>query len=54
MASIRDVAKKAGVSVTTVSRVMNNRGYIGKETRRKVEQAINTSNPTLASKITKF
>lgn len=40
MASIKDVAKKAGVSVTTVSRVMNNRGYISKETRRKVEKAM--------------
>ncbi|MGZ7445654.1 LacI family DNA-binding transcriptional regulator [Paenibacillus sp. TH7-28] len=40
MASIKDVAKVAGVSVTTVSRVMNNRGYISKETRRKVEKAM--------------
>ncbi|GGK34322.1 LacI family transcriptional regulator [Caldalkalibacillus thermarum] len=40
MPSIKDVAKKAGVSVTTVSRVLNNRGYISKETRRKVEQAM--------------
>ncbi|UCZ53897.1 LacI family DNA-binding transcriptional regulator [Bacillus shivajii] len=40
MANIKDVAKKAGVSVTTVSRVINNRGYIGKETRRKVEEAM--------------
>lgn len=40
MASIKDVAKHAGVSVTTVSRVLNNRGYIGKETRKKVEIAI--------------
>ncbi|KRG12112.1 LacI family transcriptional regulator [Virgibacillus soli] len=40
MASIKDVAKMAGVSVTTVSRVLNNRGYIGNETRQKVEMAI--------------
>ena len=36
MAKIGDVAIKAGVSVTTVSRVLNNRGYISQETRDKV------------------
>lgn len=40
MASIKDVAKTAGVSVTTVSRVMNNKGYIGSKTRQKVENAM--------------
>ncbi|OIJ18110.1 LacI family transcriptional regulator [Anaerobacillus alkalidiazotrophicus] len=40
MANIKDVAERAGVSVTTVSRVLNNRGYIGKETRKKVEEAM--------------
>jgi LacI family sucrose operon transcriptional repressor len=40
MPSIKDVAKIAGVSVTTVSRVINNRGYISKETRKKVEEAM--------------
>ncbi|SDB83891.1 transcriptional regulator, LacI family [Pelagirhabdus alkalitolerans] len=40
MVGIKEVAEKAGVSVTTVSRVMNNRGYIGDKTRKKVEDAI--------------
>lgn len=40
MANIKDVANEAGVSVTTVSRVMNNRGYISEKTRKKVYDAI--------------
>jgi len=40
MSTIIDVAKKANVSVTTVSRVMNNKGYISEETRKKVTDAI--------------
>ena len=37
---IKDVAKAAEVSPTTVSRVLNNRGYISEETRNKVYQAM--------------
>ncbi|MGB9810862.1 MAG: LacI family DNA-binding transcriptional regulator [Dictyoglomus turgidum] len=44
MASIRDVAKRAGVTVTTVSRVLNNRGYISEETRKKVYKAMEELN----------
>lgn len=41
MANIKDVAKLANVSVTTVSRVLNNRGYISQETKKAVEEAVN-------------
>lgn len=39
MANIRQVAQKAGVSIGTVSRVMNNRPGVGAETRRLVLDA---------------
>ncbi len=38
--TIRDVARLAQVAPITVSRVVNNSGYIGEETRRRVQQAI--------------
>lgn len=37
---IREVAEEAHVSTATVSRVLNNRGYISKETRDKVQVAM--------------
>lgn len=40
MATIRDVAKAAGVSVATVSRVLNQNGYVKLDTERKVKKAI--------------
>jgi LacI family transcriptional regulator len=40
MANIRDVAKKAGVAPITVSRVINNSGYVRDEVRARVESAI--------------
>lgn len=44
MATIKDVAKKANVSVATVSRVINQKGYVNEETRLLVETAINDLN----------
>lgn len=44
MATIRDVAKLAGVAVTTVSRVLNNRGYISEETKKSVFKAMRELN----------
>lgn len=38
--TIRDVAKKANVSVATVSRVINNKGYVYEETKKTVLDAI--------------
>ncbi len=40
MATLKDVAAKAGVTVTTVSRMLNNRGYISQQTREKVLAAM--------------
>ncbi len=40
MPTINDVAKRAGVSPVTVSRVINNSGNVSPPTREKVEQAI--------------
>lgn len=39
-----DVAKLAGVSPTTVSRVLNNRGYLSQHTKDRVAQAIEELN----------
>ncbi len=44
MATIKDVAKKANVSVATVSRVINKKGYVNEETRALVENAIHQLN----------
>lgn len=44
MATIKDVAKKANVSVATVSRVINKKGYVNEETRMLVETAIHQLN----------
>ena len=60
MPTIRDVAKRAGVSPITVSRVINDSGYVSPATRQRVETAIaelqyvpNTLARSLRSKRTK-
>lgn len=40
-ASIKDVAKEAGVSIATVSRVLNDVDVVNEETKKKVLEAIN-------------
>ena len=40
MVRIKDVAREAGVAPSTVSLVMNKKGYVSEETRRKVEAAM--------------
>ncbi|MBO0600626.1 LacI family DNA-binding transcriptional regulator [Sporosarcina sp. E16_3] len=44
MPTIQEVAKKAGVSVATVSRVINNPAIVTEKTRLKVEQVITNLN----------
>lgn len=38
--TLKDVAKEAGLAVETVSRVLNNRGYISEKTKKKVYDAV--------------
>ena len=40
MVGMRDVAKAAGVSLSTVSLVVNNTGYVSADMRAKVESAM--------------
>jgi len=44
MANIKDVAKKAGVGIATVSRVLNNSGYVKESTKEKIKEAIKELN----------
>ncbi len=61
MANIRDVAKSSGVSVATVSRFLNNKGYVSQEAKAAIELAIRDLNykpnlvaRSLSTKQTKF
>lgn len=44
MATLKDVEKETGLTVTTVFHVLNNRGYISEETRKKVYDAMKKLN----------
>ncbi|WP_380874794.1 LacI family transcriptional regulator [Sphingomonas sp. DBB INV C78] len=50
--TIKDVSVAAGVSIKTVSRVLNKEKYVKEETRRKVEEAVSALNfsPSLAAR----
>src|ERR1700712_5453277 len=39
-ATVRDVAAETGVSIATVSRVLNNRGHVAPHTRELVQRAV--------------
>ena len=40
MATLKDVAKETGLTVSTVSRILNNRGYISEDARQRVRDAM--------------
>lgn len=42
--NIKEIAKRAGVSSATISRVLNNSGYVKEETRQKVLEAVKECN----------
>ncbi len=44
MATLKDVARESGLTVGTVSRVLNNRGYISDKAREKVDAAMKKLN----------
>ena len=44
MATLKDVARESGLTVGTVSRVLNNRGYISDKAREKVDRAMKKLN----------
>jgi len=46
MVSIKTIAEKSGFSTTTISRYINNNGYISKKAMEKIEKVINDLNYT--------
>ena len=43
MVTIKDVAREAGVAISTVSNVFNNADIVSEETKQKVLDAVETS-----------
>jgi DNA-binding LacI/PurR family transcriptional regulator len=54
MANIKDLAKMAGVSKTTVSRVLNNHQYVSEEKKNAVLRAIESTNYQKIHKCSSF
>lgn len=48
--TIYDVARDAGVSIATVSRVINGKGYVSEDTRRRVEEACEDYHPLASAR----
>lgn len=44
MTNMRNIAKEAGVGIATVSRYINNTGYVSEEVKSKIERVIEKSN----------
>ena len=44
MVTLKDIAERVGVSITTVSRVLNGKGSISQETKDKVFQVMRELN----------
>ena len=40
MATLKDVAKLANVDISTVSRALNNKGYVHEETKKRIIEAV--------------
>lgn len=41
--NIYDIAQQAGVSIATVSRVLNNKGYVSEKTRKKIQDILDAN-----------
>lgn len=46
MPTIKEIARECGVSVATVSNIINDKGKVGEETKKRVQQVIQEMNYT--------